>query len=57
MQLHHHTKCFACVVIHGGSLREPTNLAVGFGGSNKINDKKRVEKGDMEEEDMQSLPI
>ena len=49
--------CFACVVIHGGALREPTNLAVGVGGSNKRNDKKIAEKGDMEEEDAQSLPI
>ena len=56
-QLHHHTTCFACVVIHGGALREPTNLAVGVGGSNKRNDKKIADKGDIEEEDAQSLPI
>ena len=57
VQLHHHTTCFACVVIHGGSIREPTNLAVGVRGSNKRNDKKSAEKEDMEEEDAQLLPI
>ena len=30
-QLHHHTTCFTCVVIHGGALREPTNLAAVVG--------------------------
>ena len=56
-QLHHHTTFFACVIIHGGALREPTNLAVRVIGSNKRNDRKTFEKGDMEEEDAQSLPI
>ena len=56
-QLHHHTTCFACVDIHGGAILEPTNLAVRVGRSNKRNDKKCVEKEDMDEEDVQSFPI